>query len=198
MKQFQATFPVDLTASESLGLLNKPSVQKYMTLLGLGGEVLVLAMVKGLDLCFDYKSTQGCHNSKCPFIHLCKQFVVGCCPLFNQCKYSHNVTDQHNSRVLSGFGLIRSLPENLALKLIRNSLPTICQDHNSEKGCQNRLCIRFHVCGYRVLQICERIPERCVYGHSFKTAHNSNLLELYNCDRRSIKGRVIAADKKVQ
>ena len=103
----QATFPVDLTTSESLELLNKPSVQKYMTLLSLGGGVMVVAMVKGLDLCFDYKSAQGCHNNRCPFIHLCKQFVVGCCPLFNQCKYSHNVTDPHNCRVLSSVIVLR-------------------------------------------------------------------------------------------
>ena len=198
MKQFLATFPVVLTAPESLELINKPSVQKYMTLFNLGGEVMVLAKVRGLGLCFDYKSAQGCQKSQCPFIHLCKQFLVSSCAFVNNCKYSHSITDIHNSKVLSSSGILKTLPENLALKLIQNSLPAICQAHNSEKGCQDKMCNRFHVCVYHVLRSCTRISDKCVYGHSFETAHNKNLLDLYQCNSKSIKGKVIATFTDVQ
>ena len=191
MKQFQATFPVVLTTKESLELINKPMVQKYMTAFNMDSEVMMMAKVKGLKICFAYHGIQGCLNNHCSFLHLCKQFVVGSCSRSEQCKYSHDVKNTHNLRVLHDVGLTRELPESLILKLIQNSLPTICQAYNSKTGCMDRLCHRFHICVYHVLRSCLR-SDICSYGHSFETPHNKKLLELYQCNSNSIKGKVIA------
>ena len=63
IKQFISSFPVVLTHSEGMGLLNKTKVQKYFIAFKLSGEMMVVAKGR-LNLCFGYQGLQGCHNEK--------------------------------------------------------------------------------------------------------------------------------------
>ena len=194
IKQFLASFPVVLTNVEALNLLNKTKVQKYLTAFEQSGEMMVVAKGR-LNLCFGYQGLQGCHNENCSYLHLCKEILLGSCARPKECKLSHNIKNKHNTKILEEIGITKDIPSDLVLTFIRNSIPTVCAAHNSDEGCSRKLCRAFHICSNYIRQLCPKIPERCSCGHSFKTTHNQELLELFQSNRILIKGRIIVTDE---
>ena len=193
IKQFLASFPVVLTNSEALDLLNKTKVQKYFIAFQHSGEMMVVAKGR-LNLCFGYQGLEGCHNENCSYLHLCKDLLLGSCTRLKQCKLSHSIKNKYNAKILQGVGIAKNIANDLVLTFIRNSIPTVCPAHNTDEGCPSKLCRAFHICSNYVKQLCPKIAERCCFGHSFKTTHNQELLELYQSNRVLIKGRIIVAD----
>ena len=88
----------------------------------------------------------------------------------------------------------KGIPLNLLLKLIENSIPCVCQEHNTAIGCKNEHCFKFHVCSNYLKRSCTRSATECTYGHTFDDARNSKLADLYNCTKDSIKTKIAAAD----
>ena len=194
MKLFLATFPLVLSSTEPLTLIdNKSKVYKYMTLFKLEKNLMVLAKMNWLNLCFSYLGSKGCCKLSCRYLHLCKDFLMDSCTESKSCNFSHNTKDEHNSKILIRVGIPKDLPDNSVIKLIRNSIPAVCGAHNSEKGCNSEACCRFHVCSQYVIRNCPKSFEKCPFGHSFQTEHNEDLLESYRCKSEDIKKRMICA-----
>ena len=193
LKTFIANFPITLNCSEILGLLHQTEVLRCMSLFNNAstGEVMVLAKIKDLQLCYAYmKSKMGCGTTTCALIHLCEDFLSGFCVEGPQCAFSHNVRDKHNSKVLDDVGVMKGMSEDLELLLVRNSFPSVCQAFNSKDGCGNKFCFRFHICNTHIKSFC--LPQKCKYGHSFETIHNTRLLQLYRSTSDNIKWQIVA------
>ena len=194
-KQLRELCPPDLNPPTLVILLEEPTVQKYYSTLTTERGNMVLAKVKDLDLCYHYYRTEGCSKANCLFLHMCREYLAGHCRMGARCKFSHNIEDRQNSRVLSEAKIPRGISEDLLLKLIQNSIPCVCKSHNTGSGCRDELCHKFHVCNNYVKRSCTRSTEECTFGHSFETRHNLKLVELYNCTLDNVKGRVAAADQ---
>ena len=192
--QFTEMCPPDLTLPNVIDIFEDPTVQKYYSITLLGGNTMALAKVKDLDLCFQYFGNQGCSRNKCSYLHLCREYLAGNCIKNARCRFSHNIEDRQNAKVLNDVNVPKGIPLNLLLKLIQNSIPCVCQDHNTSRGCTNEHCFKFHVCSNYLKRSCTRSATECTYGHSLDDARNLKLADLYNCAKDNIKAKVAAAD----
>ena len=193
LKTFAQNFPITLSCSEILNLLYQPTVLRYMSLFCAAptGEGMVLAKIKDLQVCCTYmRNRDGCGKERCSFLHLCEDYLSGYCMKGTCCGLSHSTKDEHNSRVLGDFGILKEIPEDLELRLVQNSFPCVCESFNSEGGCADEFCHRFHICNTHIKSFC--LPQKCMYGHSFDTTHNTRLLKLYQCKSDNIKWQIIS------
>ena len=192
--QFAEMCPSDMTLTNVFGIFEDPTVKKYYSIIQPGGNTMVLANVKDLDLCFQYFGNQGCSRNKCSYLHLCREYLAGNCIKNAGCKFSHNIEDKQNAKVLNDVNVPKGISLNLLLKLIQNSIPCVCQDYNTTAGCTNENCFKFHVWGNYLKRSCTRSATECIYGHSLDDTRNLKLAELYNCTKDNIRTKVVAAD----
>ncbi len=178
--------------------LEHPDMKKFfhLTTSDSTGEHVVLPRVQDLGLCYAYCATRGCTRNTCGFLHMCRSYLAGRCFRAGQCQLSHNVQDKQNAKVINAAGVPKNLSEDLVLQLVRNSLPIVCEGHNTVSGCSADKCFRFHVCNAFVKRACARSAEECRYGHSFDTPRNRKILEAYKYSDSEISSKVLAADAK--
>ena len=186
--------PPDLALPDILDIFEDITVKKYYSITQLGGNIMVLANVKDLDLCFQYFGNQGCCRNKCSYLHLCREYLAGNCIKNAGCRFSHNIEDKQNAKVLNDVNVPKGITLNLLQKLVQNSIPCVCQDYNTANGCANEHCFKFHVCSNYLKRSCARSATECTYRHSFDDTRISKLADLYNCTTDNIKGKVAAAD----
>ena len=196
--QFVELFPEHLSDEEGLDLLRNPTIQKYMRLLTTDsvGHIMVLARMQDIGLCYAYCGKNGCRRGRCSYLHLCRSFIAGYCSRQEECKLSHNAEERQNAKVLDAAGLPKSIPEDLAVQLIRNSLPCLCSDHITGEGCNRDFCYKFHICSQYIKRSCRRSSQECRFGHSFNTSHNEEILKIFNFTREEISGKILAPDIK--
>ena len=196
--QFLKLFPEPLHDKEGLDLLRKSTIQKYMRLLTTDsvGPTMMLARMQDIGFCYAYCGKNGCKRGRCSYLHLCRSFVAGYCSRQEECKLSHNIEERQNAKVLEAAGLPKSIPEDLALLLIRNSLPCLCLDHIRDNGCERKFCYKFHICSQYIKRSCRRSSQECRFGHSLDTSHNEEILKMFNYTREEISGRILAPDIK--
>ncbi len=177
--------------------LTTPDFKKYFQVITMPNQEARVIVKMRLDLCFGYTKTSGCDKGqRCGYLHLCRAFVAGHCSRGGNCKFSHNVAEKQNNKVLNDLGIPKSISEEHVLILIQNSLPRVCEDHNSVMGCKDKNCLKFHVCSSFVKRACSRAAHECVYGHSYDTAHNDQILQVLGAKAEDISGKVIAPDMK--
>ncbi|XP_037552134.1 protein mono-ADP-ribosyltransferase PARP12-like [Nematolebias whitei] len=128
-----------------------------------------------LKLC-RVKACQG----PCGELHLCKYFLLsGICPLpvyeRKDCSFSHDLSSDHNQRVLKHHELEGLTRDELCTLLMQNDdslLPSICRDYNIDGGkfgqCQSEdiFCSRLHICERFMNEDCN-----CSRNHDFKASH---------------------------
>ena len=194
--QFVELFPEHLSDEEGLDLLRKPTIKKYMSLLTTDsvGQTMVLARMQDIGLCYAYCGKKGCRRGRCSYLHLCRSFIAGYCSRQEECKLCHNTEERQNAKVLDAAGLPKSIPEDLALQLIRNSLPCLCSDHITGEECNRDFCYKFHICSQYIKRCCRRSSQECRFGHSFNTSHNEEILKMFNYTHEEISGKILAPD----
>ena len=194
--QFVELFPEHLIDEEGLDLLRKGTIQKFMRLLMTDSvsPTKVLARMRDIRLCYAYCRKNGCKRNRCSCLHLCRSYIAGYCSKQEECKLSHNTEDKQNAKVLETVGLPKSIPKDLILQLIRNSLPCLCLDHLTEQGCEQDSCYKFHICSQHIKRSCRKSSQECRFGHSFDTAHNEAILKMFDYTLADITGNVLAPD----
>ncbi|XP_053834786.1 protein mono-ADP-ribosyltransferase PARP12-like isoform X2 [Vidua macroura] len=143
-----------------------------------GGQV-VLA-VTDARVCVR-KECDGCER-----LHLCKLHLMGRCNLGpSSCKYSHDIMNAENKKVLKKHDLSGLSENELQVLLLQNDpffLPDTCQFYN-KKGChcmhQNN-CNKLHVCRHFLQGKC-KFP-RCIMSHSLLDDHAMRVLETVGID----------------
>ncbi|NWI00418.1 PAR12 polymerase, partial [Tichodroma muraria] len=143
-----------------------------------GGPV-VLA-VTDVRVCV-LKECDGCER-----LHLCKLHLMGRCHLGpSSCKYSHDIMNAENKKVLKKHDLSGLSEDELQVLLLQNDaffLPDTCQFYN-KKGShcihQNN-CNKLHVCRHFLKGKC-KFP-RCIMSHNLLDDHALRVLETGGID----------------
>ncbi|NXE63963.1 PAR12 polymerase, partial [Calcarius ornatus] len=143
-----------------------------------GGQV-VLA-VTDARVCVR-KECDGCER-----LHLCKQHLMGRCHLGpSSCKYSHDIMNAENKKVLKKHDLSGLSENELQVLLVQNDaffLPDPCQLYN-KKGShctQQSNCNKLHVCQHFLKGRC-KFP-RCIVSHNLLDEHALRVLETVGID----------------
>ncbi|NWI94747.1 PAR12 polymerase, partial [Pitta sordida] len=127
----------------------------------------------------------------CQRLHLCKLHLVGRCNLGpSSCKYSHDITNDENKRILKKHNLSGLNEDELRVLLLQNDpffLPDDCQFYNRRQDvCMNReYCNKLHVCRHFLRGEC-KFPQ-CTRSHNLLNHHALSVLET-----RGIDGKIAA------
>ena len=139
-----------------------------------------------LPICINYLKSEGSCNGNCLAFHLCKLFVTfadksPCIKYKKLCNHSHNVSDEHNSKVADKLNI--NFPA-AALRLrhfIKYSLPAVCLFYNTTMGCSYpEYCTKLHVCARHVTAGCSN--SSCQFDHDFYSKRNISLLRTLGFD----------------
>uniref|UniRef100_A0A8C5J0X3 PAR12 polymerase n=1 Tax=Junco hyemalis TaxID=40217 RepID=A0A8C5J0X3_JUNHY len=167
---------VGLSALQLQDTLSAAGPRRFLLLEG--GQV-VLA-VTDARVCVR-KECDGCDR-----LHLCKQHLMGRCHLGpSSCKYSHDIMNAENKKVLKNHDLSGLSENELQVLLLQNDaffLPDTCQLYN-KKGCHCKHqsnCNKLHVCYYFLKGKC-KFPQ-CLISHNLLDDHALRLLETVGID----------------
>ncbi|CAN8212716.1 unnamed protein product [Coccothraustes coccothraustes] len=127
------------------------------------------------------KECDGCER-----LHLCKLHLVGRCHLGpSSCKYSHDIMNAENKKVLKKHDLSGLSENELQVLLLQNDaffLPDTCQLYN-KKGShciQQNNCSKLHVCQHFLKGKCKFL--RCIMSHNLLDDHALRVLETVGID----------------
>ncbi|KAL8601651.1 hypothetical protein ACOMHN_033827 [Nucella lapillus] len=128
-------------------------------------------------LCFNYKAagTDRCHNMKCPYFHVCRDFVSGTCPFDDNCGFRHSFYEGPNGDICDNTALENFDDQEIRTIAFR-SAPVVC-DKFSHGGCIDD-CPDLHVCAKYLRKQCW--DSNCKFGHVLKgTEHNDWVLSTF-------------------
>ncbi|NXH48134.1 PAR12 polymerase, partial [Dicaeum eximium] len=147
------------------------------------GDGAVVLAVTDVRVCVR-KECDGCER-----LHLCKLHLMGRCHLGpSYCKYSHDVMNAENKKVLKNHDLSGLSENELQVLLLQNDaffLPDTCQFYN-KKGyhCMNQNnCNKLHVCRHFLKGKC-KFP-RCIMSHNLLDGHALRVLETGGIDEKT-------------
>ncbi|NWQ77739.1 PAR12 polymerase, partial [Columbina picui] len=169
---------VGLSAQQLEETLSAAGPQRFLVVRSGGGGREVLA-VSAVRVCVR-RECGGCER-----LHLCKLQLMGKCNLGSRCKYSHDIVDGENKKVLKTHGL-SGLDENeLRVLLLQNDhflLPDVCQFYNrkSDTCNQQKNCNKLHVCRHFLHGECRFFP--CKRSHNLLDPHALRVLEAGGID----------------
>ncbi|KAM7128909.1 protein mono-ADP-ribosyltransferase PARP12-like [Ciconia maguari] len=169
---------VGLSAQQLEETLSAAGPQRFLVLQD-GGDARVLAL-SPVRLCV-LKECGGCAR-----LHLCKLHLMGKCNLGpRSCKYSHDITNAENKKVLKTHEL-SGLDENeLRVLLLQNDpflLPDVCYSYNRKDGTcsQQNNCNKLHICRHFLQGECRFLP--CKRSHNLLDTHALRVLETGGID----------------
>ncbi|NWY42788.1 PAR12 polymerase, partial [Sylvia atricapilla] len=129
------------------------------------------------------KECNGCER-----LHLCKLHLMGRCHLGpSSCKYSHDIMNAENKKVLKKHDLSGLSEIELQILLLQNDpffLPDTCHFYN-KKGHQcmhQNNCNKLHICRHFLLGKC-KFPQ-CIMSHNLLDSHALRVLEAGGIDGR--------------
>ncbi|XP_038008917.1 zinc finger CCCH-type antiviral protein 1-like isoform X2 [Motacilla alba alba] len=170
---------IGLSALQLKDTLSAAGPQRFLLIEG--GQV-VLA-VTDVRVCVR-KECDGCER-----LHLCKLHLMGRCHLGpSSCKYSHDILNAENKKVLKKHDLSGLSENELQVLLLQNDaffLPDTCQLYN-KKGChcmQQNNCNKLHVCQHFLKGRC-KFPQ-CKISHKLLDGHALRLLETVGIDEKT-------------
>ncbi|XP_075298332.1 protein mono-ADP-ribosyltransferase PARP12 [Opisthocomus hoazin] len=170
---------IGLSAQQLDETLSAAGPQRFVVLRdgGGGGGVLATSPVR---VCVR-KECGGCER-----LHLCKLHLMGRCYRgARSCKYSHDIINGENKKVLKTHQL-SGLDENELRVLLLQSdpflLPDVCWYYNKKDGTcsQQNNCSKLHICQHFLRGECRFLP--CKRSHNLLDAHSLRLLETEGID----------------
>uniref|UniRef100_A0A8C3TIR9 Poly [ADP-ribose] polymerase 12 n=1 Tax=Catharus ustulatus TaxID=91951 RepID=A0A8C3TIR9_CATUS len=121
----------------------------------------------------------------CERLHLCKLHLMGRCnqgPSF--CKYSHDIMNAENKKVLKKHDLSGLSEDELQVLLLQNDpffLPDTCRFYNTKGSrCMQQNCSKLHVCRHFLQGTC-KFPQ-CIMSHNLLDDHAMRVLEAGGID----------------
>ncbi|KAM6383440.1 protein mono-ADP-ribosyltransferase PARP12-like isoform 1-T1 [Alca torda] len=163
---------VGLSAQQLGETLSAAGPQRFLVVRDGGPSVLA---VSGVRVCVR-KECGGCER-----LHLCKAHLMGKCGLGSRsCKYSHDIINAENKKVLKSHELSCLDESDLRVLLLQNDpffLPDVCQFYNrKDDACrQQNNCNKLHVCRHFLHGECRFFP--CKRSHNLLDTHALRLLE---------------------
>ncbi|NXS09780.1 PAR12 polymerase, partial [Neodrepanis coruscans] len=170
---------VGLSAEQLSQTLAAAGPRRFLVL---RGEAEVLA-VSDVRVCV-YRVCTGCDR-----LHLCKQHLMGRCHLRpSSCKYSHDIINAENKKVLKRHDLSGLSENELRVLLLQNDaffLPDACQFYNRKGGVcmQQNNCNKLHVCRHFLQGECRFL--NCKRSHNLLDGHALQVLETGGIDGKT-------------
>ncbi|NWV47968.1 ZCCHV protein, partial [Daphoenositta chrysoptera] len=167
---------VGLSARQLQDTLSAAGPRRFLVVEG-GAEVLAVTDVR---VCVR-KECDGCER-----LHLCKLHLMGRCHLRpSSCKYSHDIMNAENKKVLKNHDLSGLSEDELQVLLLQNDaffLPDTCPFYNKKGGhcMQQNNCNKLHVCRHFLNGKC-KFP-RCIMSHNLLSGHAVRVLETVGID----------------
>ncbi|NXI83756.1 PAR12 polymerase, partial [Rhipidura dahli] len=167
---------IGLSASQLQDTLSAAGPRRFLVVKG-GTEVLAVTDVR---VCVR-KECSGCER-----LHLCKLHLMGRCHLRpSSCKYSHDIMNAENKKVLKNHDLSGLSENELQVLLVQNDaffLPDTCRFYNKKGGycMQRNNCNNLHVCRHFLIGTC-KFP-RCIMSHNLLDDHSLRVLETVGID----------------
>ncbi|NWU31735.1 PAR12 polymerase, partial [Dyaphorophyia castanea] len=167
---------IGLSAPQLKSTLSAAGPRRFLVVEG-GTEVLAVTDVR---VCVR-KECDGCEQ-----LHLCKLHLMGRCHLGpSTCKYSHDIMNAENKKVLKNHDLSGLSEDELQVLLLQNDaffLPETCQFYNKKGGrcMQQNNCSKLHVCRHFLKGKC-KFPQ-CIVSHNLLDDHALRLLETGGID----------------
>uniref|UniRef100_A0A8C3NN61 Poly [ADP-ribose] polymerase n=1 Tax=Cyanoderma ruficeps TaxID=181631 RepID=A0A8C3NN61_9PASS len=169
---------IGLSASQLHDTLRAAGPRRFLVLEG--GTVVVA--VTDVRVCV-LKGCDGCER-----LHLCKLHLMGRCHLGpSSCKYSHDIMNAENKRVLKKHDLSGLSEIELQVLLLQNDpffLPDTCHFYNKKghRCMQQNNCNRLHICRHFLMGKC-KFPQ-CIMSHNLLDRHALSVLESGGIDGR--------------
>uniref|UniRef100_A0A8C5U869 PAR12 polymerase n=1 Tax=Malurus cyaneus samueli TaxID=2593467 RepID=A0A8C5U869_9PASS len=181
---------VGLSASQLRDTLAAAGPRRFLMVEG-GTEVVAVSDVR---VCAR-KVCDGCER-----LHLCKLHLMGRChqgPSF--CKYSHDIMNAENKKVLKKHDLSGLSEDELQVLLLQNDaffLPDTCQFYNKrgDDCMQRNNCNKLHVCQYFLKGKC-KFPQ-CKISHNLLDSCALRVLETGGIDGKTASNFQIICDYK--
>ncbi|NXA27140.1 PAR12 polymerase, partial [Ibidorhyncha struthersii] len=168
---------VGLSAQQLEETLSAAGARRFLVVQDGGSSVLAVSAVR---VCAR-RECGGCER-----LHLCKLHLMGKCGLGTRsCKYSHDIINAENKKVLKTHEL-SCLDENeLRVLLLQNDpffLPDVCQFYNrKDDACsQQNNCKKLHICRHFLQGECRFFP--CKRSHNLLGTHALGVLETGGID----------------
>ncbi|KAM7056898.1 protein mono-ADP-ribosyltransferase PARP12-like isoform 3-T3 [Acridotheres tristis] len=126
--------------------------------------------------------------SGCERLHLCKLHLMGRCHQgTSSCKYSHDIMNAENKKVLKKHDLSGLSENELQVLLLQNDpffLPDTCQFYNTKGShcMQQNNCNKLHVCRHFLKGSC-KFPQ-CIMSHNLLDGHAMRVLETGGIDEK--------------
>ena len=110
----------------------------------------------------------------CTGLHICKFYLLqGKCKFGGACRYGHDLTISHNSRLLrenllntlsvEDIRYLLNLPENRT----KSTIPKVCKFYNLAAGCRQSAtgkCPFLHICKFYLQESCQ-FNKKCSRSH---------------------------------
>ncbi|XP_061196239.1 protein mono-ADP-ribosyltransferase PARP12-like [Saccostrea echinata] len=94
------------------------------------------------SICKFYNINVGCRAEEegkaCPYLHICKFYVIGQCRFGKRCKRSHNVFDQQITDILTKYGINTNRTPKEILQEIRNVEFDVGDDASSQASAHSK------------------------------------------------------------
>uniref|UniRef100_A0A8C3K2D5 Uncharacterized protein n=1 Tax=Calidris pygmaea TaxID=425635 RepID=A0A8C3K2D5_9CHAR len=173
---------VGLSPQQLEETLSAAGPQRFLVVRGGGGDHPSVLAVSGVRVC-PRKDCEGCER-----LHLCKGHLLGKCGLGSRsCKYSHDIINAENKKVLKSHELSCLDENDLRVLLLQNDpffFPDVCQFYNrKDDACiQRNNCNKLHICRHFLHGECRFLP--CKRSHNLLDAHALAVLQNGGIDGR--------------
>lgn len=199
-KEFKCTVPLSVLQDKNVVLPNErddfinflhDNCDKFLVSRNVQGLIhQISAFCPKLRLCSNYVSAVNeCKTENCPYFHLCRDFIKGCCIHGANCSRGHSFQNKRDRNTLLQLKL-DGFTNGQLRQLMLASSPQVCIDYNGGTCMLGPFCSRVHICKGYVMNTCSR-EGRCLLDHNraFQTKHTILLLQKFKlgsipCDRQ--------------
>uniref|UniRef100_A0A7M5XJZ3 Uncharacterized protein n=2 Tax=Clytia hemisphaerica TaxID=252671 RepID=A0A7M5XJZ3_9CNID len=146
----------------------------------------VFLCVKDIKLCVNYWSNAGCLGD-CGLFHICKESLFDISHSAISCGKHHDFSSAHNKGIIGKFSLEPLNAPQLKC-LLKNTLPSVCEEYLKNRCTDLQQCENIHICGDFVNGECRKHSALCSFRHeeALSDNHADEIMKLFHISDTSL------------
>ncbi|XP_066933775.1 uncharacterized protein [Clytia hemisphaerica] len=144
---------------------------------------VVFLCVKNIRSCLDYWSESGCILGDCGSFHICKESLFDSKTEHSaiSCGKHHDFSSAHNKGIIGKFSL-EPLKTRQLKCLLKNTLPSVCEEYLENRCTDLQQCENIHICGDFVNGECRKHSALCSFRHeeALTDNHADEIMKLFH------------------